>query len=160
MPINGEDFLRAFYRLFYLQFCDLSDLWEKTLCSKGFTSNLRDILKWTYLKERNCLRNKFSRVLRIFGKFDKLNPRQKSTGSQFVGNVFGFCCCCCCFFSFFSFTLGSLSINDGHVKNILQDIKQCEQRQHRKENANLFMIFTLFDLLLGIQSRIKSFISK
>ena len=40
VSIAGEDLLRVFYRLFYLQFCDSS---EKTLCSKGFTSNLRDI---------------------------------------------------------------------------------------------------------------------
>ena len=25
LPIVGEDLLRVFYRLFYLQFCDLSD---------------------------------------------------------------------------------------------------------------------------------------
>ena len=25
VPIAGEDMLRAFYRLFYLQFCDSSD---------------------------------------------------------------------------------------------------------------------------------------
>ena len=38
----------------------------------------------TYLKERNCLRDKFSQFSRIFPKFAKLNPRKKSTGSQFV----------------------------------------------------------------------------
>ena len=40
VPIVGEDLLRVFYRLFYLQFCDSS---EKAMCSKGFTSNLRDV---------------------------------------------------------------------------------------------------------------------
>ena len=59
----------------------------------------------------------------------KLNPREKSTCSQFAKLnphkiLFFF------FFSIFRisetyiFTLGSLSINDDHVKNILQDIKQ------------------------------------
>ena len=42
VPIVGEDLLRAFYRLFYLQFCDSIDQW-KTLYREGFTSNLRDI---------------------------------------------------------------------------------------------------------------------
>ena len=79
-----------------------------------------------YLKERNCLRDKLSR---FFAKFAKLNPHEKSTGSQFANlhprekqNIF--------FLSFFRisknyiFTLGSVSVNDDHVKNILQDIKQ------------------------------------
>ena len=30
VPIVGEDLLRAFYRLFYLQFCDSSDQWKDT----------------------------------------------------------------------------------------------------------------------------------
>ena len=43
VPIVGKDFLlKGFYRLFYLQFCGSSDQW-KTLYSKGFTSNLKDI---------------------------------------------------------------------------------------------------------------------
>ena len=37
-----------------------------------------------YLKERNCLRDKFLRFLRIFAKFAKLSPCEKSTGSQFA----------------------------------------------------------------------------
>ena len=37
-----------------------------------------------YLKERNCLRDKFSRYSRIFSKFAKLNPREKSNSSQFT----------------------------------------------------------------------------
>ena len=70
------------------------------------------------------------------------------------------------FFSFFrisktdSFTLGSLSINNSHIKNILQDIKKSEHRKHGKKNVNLFIISGPFDLLLGIQLSIKSFISK
>ena len=70
----------------------------------------------TYLKERNYLRDKFA----------KINPRKKSTGSKFVKlnprkKKF---------FSFFRisktyvFTLGPLSVNDRHVKNISQVIKQ------------------------------------
>ena len=49
-----------------------------------------------YLKERNCLRDKFSRILANFykstgSKFVKLNPR------IFVAvAVVVFCCCCCC----------------------------------------------------------------
>ena len=42
VSIVGEDLLRARYRLFYLQFY-LQVISEKTLCSKGFISNLRDI---------------------------------------------------------------------------------------------------------------------
>ena len=79
-----------------------------------------------YLKERNCLPDKFSRFWQIFANSAKLNPREKSTGSQFVKlnpreKKF--------FFSFFRiskayiFTLGSLSIKNGHVKNILRGIK-------------------------------------
>ena len=37
-----------------------------------------------YLKERNCLRDKFSGFSRIFAKFAKLNPCEKSTGGQFA----------------------------------------------------------------------------
>ena len=57
-------------------------------------------------------------------------------------------------------TLRSLTIKDGHVKNISQDIKQYKQRERRKKNVNLFIISASFDLILGIQSRTKSFISK
>ena len=68
-----------------------------------------------YLKERNCLRDKFFAIFEksTGSQFAKLNPSEKKK-----------------FLSFFRisktyiFTLGSLSINDGHVKNILQDIKQ------------------------------------
>ena len=62
----------------------------------------------------------------FFAKFAKLNPREKF------------------FFRFFRisktyiFTLGSLSVSDGRVKNTLQDIKY-KQRQHRKKNVNLFI---------------------
>ena len=31
VPIVGEDLLRAFYRLFYLRFCDSSHQWKKTV---------------------------------------------------------------------------------------------------------------------------------
>ena len=80
-----------------------------------------------------------------------LNLREKSTSSQFVKlnphekKVF---------VSFFRisktyiFTLGSLSINDGHVKNILQDIKQYMKRQKRRKN----LIFYFICLLLLISS--------
>ena len=78
----------------------------------------------TYLKERNCLEDKFSR---IFAQFAKLNPRQ----------FFFFYCIT------YIFTSDSISINDGHVKNILQGIKQYKQRQHRKKNVNLFLILLL-----------------
>ena len=49
------------------------------------------------------------------------------------------------------FTLIYLSINDGNIKNILQDIKQYKQRQHRMKNVNLFIISAPFDILLVIQ---------
>ena len=87
-----------------------------------------------------------------FCKLTKFNPREKSKGSQFAElnplekN----------FFSFFRIsktyilTLGSLSINDAYVKNILQDIKQYKQRQRRKKNVNLSVISGSFDLLIGI----------
>ena len=54
-----------------------------------------------YLKERNCLRDKFSRILANFykstgSKFVKLNPR---IFVAVVVVVFCCCCrcCCCCF---------------------------------------------------------------
>ena len=71
-----------------------------------------------YLKERNFLQDKFLRFSGIFVKFAKLNPRKKI------------------FFSFFRIskiyisTLGSLSINDNHVKNILLDIKQSRIKSY------------------------------
>ena len=34
MPIVGKDLLRAFYRLFYLKFCDSSDQWKKHCVTK------------------------------------------------------------------------------------------------------------------------------
>ena len=37
-----------------------------------------------YLKERNSLRDKFLKISKIFDKFAKLNPSEKSTGSQFT----------------------------------------------------------------------------
>ena len=44
VPIGNEDLLSAFYRLFYLQF-GIQVISEKILSSKGFTCNLRDIMK-------------------------------------------------------------------------------------------------------------------
>ena len=110
-------------------------------------------------------KDKFSLFWRIFAKFGKLNSSKKSTGSQFAKlkprakKIFFF-------FRFFRisktyiFTLGSLSISNVHLKNTLRDIRQHKQRQHRKKNVNHFIISAPFDLLLGIQSRIKYFISK
>ena len=37
-----------------------------------------------YLKERKSLRNKFLKISEIFDKLAKLNPSEKSTGSQFT----------------------------------------------------------------------------
>ena len=37
-----------------------------------------------YLKERNHLWDKFSRISRILAKFAKLNPREKSSENQFA----------------------------------------------------------------------------
>ena len=34
--------------------------------------------------EENCLRGKFLRFSQIFARFEKLNPCEKSTGSQFA----------------------------------------------------------------------------
>ena len=88
-------------------------------CRKPRNLIQKYIISLKYLEEGTCFRDKFPQ---IFAKFAKLNPREKSTGSQFIKlnpreKKF--------FFSFFRisktyiFTLGSLSINDGHVKNIL-----------------------------------------
>ena len=62
-----------------------------------------------------------------FTKFATLNPCEKPTGSQFAKlnprekkNFPPFLRIS----KTYIFTLGSLSINDGHVKNNLQDIKQ------------------------------------
>ena len=102
------------------------------------------VLRIQFLKDRKCLRNKFSRFSRIFAKFTKLNPSEKF------------------FFVFqnqqkFLATLDA-SINDDYVKNILQDIKQYKQREYRKKKANLFIMSAPFGLLLGIQSRIVFYI--
>ena len=40
--------------------------------------------KNNYLKERNHLWDKFSRISRILAKFAKLNPREKSSENQFT----------------------------------------------------------------------------
>ena len=79
-----------------------------------------------------------------------LNLREKSTGSQFgklnprEKKVF-------VSFSRISktyiFTLGSLPINDGHVKNILQDIKQYMKRQNRRKNLIFFFFICLLFLI-------------
>ena len=73
------------------------------------------------------MRDKFLQFSQIFAKFTKINPREKSTGSRLaklnpcelfvVVVVFRIS-------KTYIFTLGSLWINDGHAKNILQDIKQ------------------------------------
>ena len=83
----------------------------------------------------------------IFTKFLP-NPQnqilaKKSAGSQFAKfNPHKFF-----FFSFFriSKTYSCLSIKNGHVKNILQDIKQYKKRQYRKKNVNLFIISAPFN---------------
>ena len=36
LPIVGKDLLWAFYRLFYLQFCDPSDQWKITVKQRFF----------------------------------------------------------------------------------------------------------------------------
>ena len=41
--------------------------------------------------------------------------------------------------------LGSLSIKDGHVKNILQDIKQYNLGEQRKKNVNRQMFYRKFE---------------
>lgn len=67
---------------------------------------------WAHVSQRlnKCLLGE----RQSFTIFTELNPRGKFTSSQFVKlnpleKIF---------------TLGSLSINGGHIKNILQDIKQ------------------------------------
>ena len=42
-------------------------------------------------------------------------------------------------------TLGSLSIKDGHVKNVLQDIKQYNLGEKRKKNVNRQMFYRKFE---------------
>ena len=63
-------------------------------------------------------------------QFSKLNPRENFFSLFRISKTY-------------TFTLGSLSINDDHVKDILQDIKQCKLRQHREKNINLFIISAL-----------------
>ena len=76
---------------------------------KLFKSKIIQFYYCSYLKDRNCLRNKF------FSKFAKLNP-----GDFFVFLLllllllFFFRIC-----RFYIFTLGFLSINEDHVKNIV-----------------------------------------
>ena len=115
---------------------------------KLFKSKIIQSYYCSYLKDRNCLRSKF------FGKFAKLNPR------EFF--FFSFCVFFCFFriCRFYIFTLGFLSINNDHVKNILRDIKHCKYIRRDNIERYLFIVFAPFDLVLGIQSKIKSFISK
>ena len=42
-------------------------------------------------------------------------------------------------------TLGSLSIKDDHVKNVLQDIKQYNLGEQRKKNVNRQMFYRKFE---------------
>ena len=56
VSIDGEDLLRVFYRLFYLQFCDSSDQWSNTVfCLKQvalyfkFMPNSTDFYKGIFL---------------------------------------------------------------------------------------------------------------
>ena len=94
-------------------------------------------------------------IFAIFCQFYKIKLSEKSTSKQFKKlNPRDFFC----FFFFvsffrisktFTFTLGYLWINNGHVKNILHDIKKYRQRQ-RKKNVNLFTISAPFDLLLQV----------
>ena len=51
-----------------------------------------------------------------------------------------------------------LSFNDD-VKNILQDTKENKERQKRKKNVNLFIIFAPFDLL-GIEQEINIYMMR
>ena len=107
-----------------------------------------------YLKERNCLRDKFSRFSRIFDKFTKLNLREKSTGSQFT------------------------KLNPREKKIFFLFIFRIKNRLHQvlyqltmvmskifftrniEKNVNHFIISALFDLHLGIRLIIKSFITR
>ena len=66
--------------------------------------------------------------------------------------VFVFCFVLfCCFFKIsktyiITFLHQVFSQRRWSCRNILQDIQQYKQRQHRKENANLFIISSPFDL--------------
>ena len=82
--IVGKDLLNAFYRLFYSQFCDSSDN-VKTLCSKGFTSNLTEILLGN---NRNYSSYRFSsKFTFILFLFFLANQKQESLFQQVSGLI-------------------------------------------------------------------------
>ena len=84
VPIVREDLLKAFCRLFYLQFV-LQVISEKTLYSKGFTSNLRDIFPWN---NRNYDSYRFSYKFGFIPFFSFLpNLKQESESQQVAGLV-------------------------------------------------------------------------
>ena len=79
VSIVGEELLRAFYRLFYLQVVS-----EKTLGSQGFTSNLRHIL-YENNRSYNFYRSSYKFAFILFLSFLK-NQKQES-GFQQVGGL-------------------------------------------------------------------------
>ena len=90
--IVGENLLKAFYRLFYLQFCDSSEN-VTALCSKGFTSNLTYIL---HENNRNYNSYRFSsKFTFILFLFFLANQKQESRFQQVGGliarNISVFC---------------------------------------------------------------------
>ena len=82
--IVRENLLKAFYRLFYLQFYDSSEN-VKALCSKGFSSNLTYVL---HENNRNYNSYRFSsKFTFILFLFFLANQKQESRFQQVGGLI-------------------------------------------------------------------------
>ena len=80
MAIVGKDLLRAFYKLFYLQFCDLSD----QLNFKSFARNLREIFTWN---NRNYNSYRFSYKFGFIHFLYFLTNQKQESGFKQVGSL-------------------------------------------------------------------------
>ena len=80
MPIVGEDLLRAFLQIVLFTVFLLQAVSEKTLCTKGFTSNL------IFLHENNCNYNscRFSNNFAFILVFPLLQTKTRTSSQQVV----------------------------------------------------------------------------
>ena len=92
--IVAEDLLRAFEKLFFFYGFVFQVISKKTLCSKDFTRNSRDIL---YENIRNYNSYKFSAKICFYTLFvlsQKLKTRTKFSASWWSGSEKYFCFLC------------------------------------------------------------------
>ena len=77
MPIVGEDLLRRFYKMFYLQFCDSIDQWKNT------------VAKVLHENNRNYNSYRFSCKLAFILFLSFLTNQKQESSFQQVG-LFGY----------------------------------------------------------------------